>query len=293
MQKEKIFKIVENQDFKSIYLNDIRFDGVDYILAQKTIDSYIDAYHKGLKSSGYVITPHSEFVYKAFSDKDFQKIINNSFLSTPDGISIIWLENFFMKKRSSSKTVIYFQAVSSLFSVFFLHGKKNVVIKSRVTGVDLLNYIFSSAQEKSYSIYLLGGFGDTGYKAAKNIKKDYPNVNITGFYEGTPNKRDEYAIIEKVFSTKTDILIVAYKSIVEEQWISNNLDKLNVGIAIGVGRSLDYIAGNRIKAPEFIRRMGLEWVFKIFADPKRISRQMVFFKLIKKSVDVKYAFYKK
>jgi len=91
---------------------------------------------------------------------------------------------------------------------------------------------------------------------------------------GEPNVANS-EVVEKINSFKPDILLVAYGMKKQEFWINDNLDKLEVGLVMGVGRSFDYYSGELKRAPNWVRNMGMEWLYSLIKEPKRIKRQLV------------------
>ena len=117
--------------------------------------------------------------------------------------------------------------------------------------------------------------------------KEYPKSIFAGSYAGSPDKEDEEHIVEMINRGKPDILFVAYGSPAQELWIHRNLFKLDsVKVAIGVGGAFDFAAGMVKRAPKWVQKIGLEWLWRLIREPKRIKRiwnaTYVFIKFIHK-----------
>ncbi len=197
-----------------------------------------------IKNGGFhqIATVNAEFIYAAHKDKELTKILNNTFLNLDDTISVRWAYKY-------------------------LHGEKI----ERIPGVDLTWLVLKLAEDKRYTVFLLGGWPEEITKATeRNIKIVHPNIKIVGTSSLGP---DDEGVVELVNSKSPDILFVAYGgSAKQEKFIYNNRKKINTKIAIGVGGTFDFISGNVKRAPLWMRRLGLEWLFRLIRQPSRIGR---------------------
>jgi len=204
---------------------------------------------RGMLESGkqhFIATPNPEFIVLAQKDKEFFNILNSASMSLPDGIGM-------------------------LFANIFLYKK----IIHRITGNDAIEMIAGIAEQKKYSIYLLGGDRGVPQKAGEALKKKFPNIKISGAYDESIQdvKNVEAGVLENIQKTNPDILFVALGHGKQEKFIFYNLAKLpTVKIAIGVGGALDYLSGAKKRAPKFIQKIGLEWAYRFIAEPKRWKR---------------------
>ena len=135
-------------------------------------------------------------------------------------------------------------------------------VGTKVTGTDLMIGLCELAAKKGFSVFLLGGRGGVAKEAAKRLKTQFANLNIVGTYEG-----DSPGGI-----TAADFLFVAYGAPKQEKWIARNLPKIPVKVAMGVGGAFDFIAGKRKRAPRILRRLGLEWLWRLIQEPQRLPR---------------------
>lgn len=213
----------------------VKIDKVNFseVLAKIQAFLLVDELHQ-------IVTVNPEFIMEAQRDKEFKNILNKADLSVPDGFGL-------------------------QCAAWFL-GKK---ISERVTGVDLTWEICKIASEKGYRVFFLGAAEGVAEKAAFRVKIVYPNLEVAGTYAGTPN---EEGIVQKINETKPDILLVAYGAPKQEKFIANNKEQLKVKIAVGIGGTFDYIAGVVPYAPEWTRKAGLEWLYRLFTQPKRLKR---------------------
>lgn len=131
-----------------------------------------------------------------------------------------------------------------------------------VTGTDLMLRLCGLAAKKGCSVFLLGGQDGVAEKAAKRLKTMFANLNIVGTYEGD--------LPEEVGAA--DFLFVAYGAPKQEKWVARNLPRIPVKVAMGVGGAFDFIAGKRKRAPKILRRLGLEWFWRLIQEPQRLPR---------------------
>lgn len=213
----------------------VRIDALDL----QGILSRIGDFLKGSRLH-QIATVNPEFVMAAQHDGDFLRILNSTDLNVADGIGL----------QLAAKIA-------------------HVKIGERVTGVDLTWTLARLAAEKGYSLFLLGAAEGVARKAGEALVKSVPRLKIAGAYAGAP---DEDGIVELINDSGADILCVAFGSPKQEKFIFENRDKLKAKIAMGVGGTFDYIAGVVPRAPLWMRNMGLEWLYRLFMQPKRVNR---------------------
>ena len=124
------------------------------------------------------------------------------------------------------------------------------------------------ASEKGFTIGFLGGRCEVADKVVERLQKKYQNLKIN------------YVAEEPGEIPKTDILFVAFGAPKQEKWIAENLEKIPVKVAMGVGGAFDYISGRVPRAPAWIRRLSLEWLFRLIIQPWRIKRQLKLLKYL-------------
>ena len=132
----------------------------------------------------------------------------------------------------------------------------------------------STLQKKRYSVFLLGGAEGIAEKTKEKLEELYKNIDIVGTYAGRPFTDDDETIFETINNTQPQILFVAFGTPKQEQWIYENLKKLpSVKIAMGIGGAFDFISGHVKRAPIPFQKMGIEWLWRLFQEPrKRIPR---------------------
>ncbi len=200
---------------------------------------------KGLKKNEekyYVVTPNPEILVLADSDANYKKVLNGAKLALPDGIGVM------MASRLLSKP-----------------------LRERVHGVDLMESLCKEVSKRPITVGFLGGGPNVAELTAECLRKKYLGLKVN-FTETEWNSEKKYP--------KTDILFVAFGPPKQEIWIAENLSKLPVKVAIGVGGAFDFVSGKVRRAPKFIRKSGLEWLFRLIIQPWRIKRQLRLIKFI-------------
>ena len=147
---------------------------------------------------------------------------------------------------------------------------------SRVPGVELMERICKLAAEKKYRIFLYGAKEEVNRKAVEVLKERYPGIMIVGRANGYVKEEEMPDLVRKINDSEAEILFLALGSPKQEMWYSNCKNLLKtVRVCQGIGGTLDAITGNVKRAPEFWCNLGLEWLYRLLSEPKRIGRQKV------------------
>lgn len=190
-----------------------------------------------------VYTPNSEIIMQAYRNTDFADLLNRADLLTADGIGVVHASKILKKP-----------------------------IRERAAGYDIARKVLEKMNYSEHKLFLFGGKPGVAEEAAKNLKKDYPELNIAGMRNGYFKDEDEAEIVEQINSSGADMLFVCLGAPKQEQWIDRNRDKLNIRVAMGIGGSLDVFAGNVQRAPEIFCRTGMEWFYRLCKEPWRAKR---------------------
>lgn len=194
----------------------------------------------------YIVTPNPEMVVMSQRDLEFQKILNVADIAIPDGFGLIWAAKIL-----------------------------GLDLSCRVAGTDLVEKVCQKSAAKGFSIFFLGAEKGVAERAKKRLEAKYPGVKIVGTLSGNPGPAADYQTQTIVNQYgQIDFLMVAFGAPNQEKWIQRNLGKLKAKIAIGVGGALDYLSGDKKRAPLWIRKMGFEWFFRLLSEPWRFKRQL-------------------
>ena len=129
------------------------------------------------------------------------------------------------------------------------------------------------AERESYSVFLLGASEETSQRASQHLQRRFPKLKIAGRANGYADLAHEQAVCERIGASGANILFVALGSPSQERWIARNAPKLPVNVIQGIGGTLDVLAGSVRRAPRLWRSAGLEWLYRLLAQPTRIKRQ--------------------
>jgi len=246
----------------------------------------------------FVATINPEFVIASIKDKNFKKILKKKTdLNVCDGIGLVWAKQLqiFNFKFLIFKPFIFLWRLLVGFwvGVSILMGKYSDRI---VAGSSLMKDICILAAKKKWKVFFLGGWGDGAEKTGTNFQFSIFNHRHSGTSfqfescEGRPKFSDD-EVLEKIKESKAKVLFVAYGMKKQEEWIDKNLknlEKAGVRLVMGVGRSMDYYSGDLKRAPEVVRKMGLEWLYSLYKEPKRWRRQLVLPKFIWKVLTMRF-----
>jgi len=197
------------------------------------------------KKSHLVVTPNPEIIMMANKDEQLARIINNADLVVPDGAGVVWAARY-----------------------------QGDAMPERVAGYDLVQNLLIEAMSEKYKIYLFGGAPGIAEKARKIAEERYPGVQIVGTRNGFFTKQNESEIVNDIKACQPDILLVALGVPRQEKWLEEYKEELKVPVSIGVGGTFDVMAGVVKRAPLWMQRSNLEWLFRLLSEPKRAIRML-------------------
>ena len=145
-------------------------------------------------------------------------------------------------------------------------------VHERVAGIDLFFELIKLSEKKNYSIFLLGSENDVIKKTVEKLHKSYPNLKIAGYNHGF-FWENEISIVEKISKSSAQLLFVAITSPKKENFINKWKEKLGVTFVMGVGGTFDIVAGKIKRAPMWMQKYGLEWLFRIIQEPRRMWKR--------------------
>ncbi len=148
-------------------------------------------------------------------------------------------------------------------------------LPARVPSVDIMDALLPLAARKGYRIFMLGARPESVKRAAENIERDYPSIQIVGRRDGYFKVEDEAQITEEINESKADILLIAISSPKKEEFVERNRAALQVPFVMGVGGAFDIRAGMTTRAPVWLRKVGAEWVWRFVQEPKRMGPRII------------------
>jgi N-acetylglucosaminyldiphosphoundecaprenol N-acetyl-beta-D-mannosaminyltransferase len=228
----------------SITILGIPFDNVTSSQALNRIEQMIAS-----RKPHYLATANVDFLVQAREDIELRRILFEADLILCDGTPLLWVSR--------------------------LLGNP---LPERVAGADVVPRLIQLAEEKKYRLFLLGATPDSISSAAANLRERYPDLIIAGYYSPPFNKlveMDHDEIKSRILAARPDVLLVSFGCPKQEKWIAMHYRALGVPVAAGVGATIDFLAGKVSRAPVWMRRAGLEWVFRLIQEPRRLFRRYV------------------
>lgn len=200
------------------------------------------------KNCSYVVTPNVDHIVRLEKDAELQKVYKNASLILTDGKPLIWISKWY-----------------------------RTPIKEKISGSDLFPKVCELAANKNYTMYLLGAAEGVADTAARNLMKKYPGLNIVGTYSPPfgfeKNEQEINKIKAQIKDVHPDILIVGLGCPKQEKFMYYHCKELGVPISFGLGASIDFEAGKIKRAPKWMSEHGLEWLYRITQDPKRLVKR--------------------
>jgi N-acetylglucosaminyldiphosphoundecaprenol N-acetyl-beta-D-mannosaminyltransferase len=132
----------------------------------------------------------------------------------------------------------------------------------------------AAAAQRGLRVFLLGAQPGVAEATSDILCARYPGLIIAGTYAGSPAPAEDDALVALVNKATPDILFVAYGAPQQDLWIARNRERLNTGVAVGVGGAFDFISGRRRRAPRWVQRIGMEWLFRLYKEPWRWRRML-------------------
>ena len=191
----------------------------------------------------YAVTPNPEIVWLARKQPQLMDALNGADLVVPDGIGIVYAARIL-----------------------------GTPLPARVPGIELAAGLLQRLAESEQSVFLLGAKPGVAERAAEQLRVQYPSLMIAGTENGY--FREDGPVIERINACSPTLLFVCLGFPRQELWMAENRERINAGLMLGLGGSLDVFAGDVKRAPEAWRRLNLEWFYRLIHRPSRIGRMM-------------------
>src|SRR5262249_31985657 len=190
-----------------------------------------------------VATVNPEFVMRARVDEQFRAVLEGASLCIPDGIGVVWA----MRRQGCPQS-------------------------EPVTGSDLVPALARSCARHGWRPFLVGARPGVAAQCARRLEIENPGLRVAGIFAGSPRAEDDEEALRRISAAAPDLLLVAYGAPQQELWIARNRYRLQVPVAIGVGGTFDFLAGRVRRAPVWLRRAHLEWLWRAGPRPKTPRR---------------------
>ncbi len=190
-----------------------------------------------------VFTPNPELVRSAHRDGEMREALCSGDLNIPDGAGLVWAARIL-----------------------------GLPLRERVTGVDLMHRLLDLASREGFSVYFLGTRPEVVARAAGRARQLFPGLKVAGFHHGYFSPQAEEEVVGMVREKRPDLLFLGLGFPREQKFLYRHREELGARVAVSVGGSLDVLAGVKSRAPGFMRRLGLEWMYRLIREPWRARR---------------------
>jgi len=226
----------------------VRMFGIDFdpLTMQQAVSEILTWTEKQEYSCRYVVTPNVDHVVKFQNDPALRSAYKDAAMVVVDGKPVLWASRILKK-----------------------------FLPATVPGSDLCPALFEAAKGQNLRVFLIGAAEGVAAKAAKEISKRWPWITVCGYYSppmgfnslSTENPK----ALEMIQEVKPDILVVGLGAPKQEIWVHATQGQLKVKVALCVGATIDFLAGEKKRAPKFMRMLGLEWLHRMLSEPKRLA----------------------
>ena len=256
---------------KIIQILDIPFTALS---SEAILDLIKENFQKS-KQPTFLATPNPEILLESQKNAQLKKILQQTTLNLPDGNGLIWANLFLEKTKShTNKLAILIIGVSSLIAFLWHKKSTHKPFNQAIHGSDFTLKICSTPELSNRAFFLLGnqnGLTATpAQSAAAKLQKHHPKLNIVGAVDSTPTEK---TLLHQINQSGAEILFVGFGAPHQEIWLAQNLPHLKtIKLAIGIGGTFDFINNTLPRAPLLMRKIGLEWLWRLYIQPKRLKR---------------------
>ena len=195
------------------------------------------------KNSHMIMTPNAEILYAASRNHSLKENLMQADMRVADGSGLLWAARFLGNP-----------------------------LPERVAGIDLMYRLLDIAAKQDTRVFFLGSRGEVVQSAKKMAEERWPGIHICGIHHGYFAPEQEPDVLQRIMEAEPELLCVGMGAPRQEEWMVRNRDGLKVPLMIGVGGSFDVLAGYAVRAPDWMQRVGLEWLFRFLHEPKRFRR---------------------
>jgi N-acetylglucosaminyldiphosphoundecaprenol N-acetyl-beta-D-mannosaminyltransferase len=218
---------------------------VDPVTADEALMRIADMVESGRPH--YIVTPNVDFLVQARTNPELHRILCEADLVLCDGQPLVWASRWLGNP-----------------------------LPERVAGSDLAPRLMEQAAQKGHRVFLLGATPEANEEAAMRLQALHPNLQLAGYYAppfSALAEMDHEALVCRIRAAEPDILLVSFGCPKQEQWIAMHYRELGVPVCIGMGATIDFLAGRVRRAPAWMQRSGLEWTYRLLLEPRRLYRR--------------------
>ncbi len=218
----------------------VMVDNVTMDKAVALLSEYIDS-----DSAHTVVTPNAEILKMCVEDETLKNAVNSADFVSPDGVGVLYAAKIF-----------------------------GTPIKEKVAGCELGLNLLKEAAKKGAGVFLFGAKPGVAQLCGQKLKEQIPGLIVSGVRDGYFKNEDNDSIIQMINDSGAKILWVCLGAPKQELWMAQNKDKLNVGLMMGLGGSIDLYAGNVKRAPKIMIKLKIEWLYRLIKEPWRLGRML-------------------
>src|SRR5437870_205934 len=218
----------------------VRVDCLDMDATLGRIEGFVDE-----GGTHVVATVNPEFVMRAQRDREFARVLESAGLCLPDGMGVVWAAR-----------------------------RQGCALRETVSGVDLIQPLAAMCARRGVRLFLLVAAPGVAGELAATLRLAHPTLEVAS-HSGGPEPAQDAETLKPIHGHGAQVLLVAFGAPAQELWIDRLRNRLGVAVAIGVGGAFDFLTGRVPRAPAWMRRAGLEWLFRLARQPWRIRRMTV------------------
>jgi N-acetylglucosaminyldiphosphoundecaprenol N-acetyl-beta-D-mannosaminyltransferase len=198
----------------------------------------------------YVVTPNVQHALMLQESEEFRAAYSEAGLAVVDGAPLVWTARLF-----------------------------GLPVPERVAGSDLIPKLFArgGSAERPLTVFLLGAAPGVAERAAEVVERRFPHVRVVGTYSPPlgfeRDPAENRAILERIAGVAPDVLVVAFGAPKQELWVYRHRNELKAKVALCGGATIDFLAGEKRRAPVWMQRVGLEWAHRVLTEPRRLARR--------------------
>lgn len=226
---------------QSVKREEILGVGFDALTVDQAADRAVALYQNG--RGGVVVTPNPEIVYLCRKEKKTGDAVRSADLVLADGIGILYAARILGRE-----------------------------IRGRVTGMDFAAALFHRMNKSGDPLFLLGAKPGVAEAAAERLQKTFPGLKIVGCHDGY--FQEDGPVVRQIRDSGAKVCLVCLGAPRQELWMHQNRDLLPGVLLVGLGGALDVFSGQVTRAPEGFQKLGLEWLYRLCREPRRIGRMM-------------------
>ena len=218
----------------------VRIDDVTFSETLAAVDRFVES-----GGAHQISTVNVEYLMTAQRDAAFAEVLRHTSLNVPDSAGVLWAARWLGHP-----------------------------LRERVTGSDGLYRVAGLCAQRGFRLFLLGAAPGVADRVASVLEGLYPGLQVCGTLAGSPSPEHEAEISSAIYRSRADVLLVAYPHALQEKWIARNLARTGAAVALGVGGAFDFCVGVQRRAPLWMQRAGLEWLYRLVRQPWRWRRML-------------------